>query len=263
MPHSSRNSGSSQESPRRSSTQAGGHLSSRHRSSGGRGRPRDASLAGAPAGVRRRAGRPVRRPNLWPRRIITGLGLLAVLSLIVWGLASALTWALSSADDAQSVVQSGEVDPNAPRMTADGVVTSADSVQIPECTAQMLAINSTTNSISVGQTLTAALTVSAQPNVACSTAAGMFGLVITSGDQLYYDSRQCEGYDASAQRLLLSPTASWSGELSWDGRRYKGCTALDGNGDGAADVAEPGTYKVRVMYGEQNTSSEHVIEVTP
>lgn len=214
-------------------------MSSRPSASGGRGRPRDPSLAGSPAGVRRQAGRRPRRQNLWPRRIITGAGLLAVLTLLVWALISSLMWALGSADAAQSVAQSGEIDPNAPRMSADGIVTSADTVQIPECTAEMLAINSTTNSIRVGQTLTAALTVSAQPNVACSTSGGMFGLVITSGDQLYYDSRQCEGNDPSANPLLLSPTASWAGELTWDGRRYKGCTAVDGNGDGAADVAEP------------------------
>lgn len=263
MPHSSRTPGSSQERPRRSTPQGGGRMSSRQPSSGGRGWPRDPSLAGSPAGVRRQAGRRPRRQNLWPRRIITGLGLLTVLGLILWALISTLTWALGGADAAQSAPQSGQIDPNSPRMSADGLITSADSVQIPECTAEMLAINSTVGSIRVGQTLTAAVTVSAQPNVACSTSAGMFALVVTSGDQLYYDSRRCEGYDPSAGPLLLSPTASWNGELSWDARRYNGCSPVDSNGDGAADNAEPGTYKIRVMYGEHNTSSEHVIEVSP
>lgn len=263
MPHSSRPPGPSQGRPRPSSAQ-GGYTSSRHSSSGGRGRPRDASLAGAPAGVRRQSGRQSRRPNLWPRRIITGLGLLAILGLLVWALVSTFTWAFSGGEDApQSAAQSGEGDPNTPRMTADGIVTSADSVQIPECTAEMLAITSTADSIHVGHPLTTALNVTTQPNIACSTAAGMFGLVVTSGDQLYYDSRRCEGYDPAANPLLLSPTASWSGELFWDARRYNGCVAVDNDGDGAADTAEPGTYKVRIVYGEQSTASEHVIEVIP
>lgn len=223
-------------------------------------------MAGSPAGVRRQAGRRPRRKNLWPRRIITGLGLLAILVLLVWALISTLSWAFSAGEEsaAQSGTQSGEVvDENMPRMTADGILSPNGTVQIPACTAEMLAINSTASSIRVGQAMTATVDVSTQPNTACAAAAGMFGLVITSGDQLYYDSRRCEAYDASTTPLLLSPTASWSGQLTWDARRYNGCSPIDSNSDGAADIAEPGTYKVRIVYGEQSTSSEHVIEVTP
>ncbi|WP_175955289.1 hypothetical protein [Schaalia sp. Marseille-Q2122] len=263
MPHSSRPSGSSQgERPRRGVAPSGSGASA---SAGGRGRPRQASLAGSPSGVRRQAGRRKGRANLWPRRIITGTGLLLVVGLILWALFNAVAWVFSDSDEAvaQSGAQSGAVeDSDSPRMTADGVLYPNDAVRIPECTPDMLALNSTTGSIHVGQALTASVEVSTQANTACSTDAGMFGLMITSGDEIYYDSRQCEA-DGLGSPLLLSPTASWSGELKWDGRRYAGCSPIDSDGDGATDLAQPGTYKVRVMYGDHNTSSEHIIEVGP
>lgn len=263
MPNSSRPSGSSQgERPRRGVTRSGSGTST---SASRRARPRQASLAGSPSGIRRQAGRRKGRPNLWPRRIITGTGLLLVVGLILWAVFNAVAWVFSDSDEsvAQSGAQSGAVeDSDSPRMTADGILYPNDAVRIPECTSEMLALNSTTGSIHVGQALTASLSVATQANTACSTRADLFGLVITSGDEVYYDSRQCEGGEGSAP-LLLSPTASWTGELTWDGRRHRGCAPVDSDGDGATDLAQPGTYKVRVMYGDHNTSSEHVIEVLP
>ena len=81
--------------------------------------------------------------NLWPRRIITGLGLLLIIALIVWGIVAAvraIAGAFSAApapqSTPQSVVQpgapdaSGSTPPRGQEATAAGLLTAPASVAV-------------------------------------------------------------------------------------------------------------------------------------
>ena len=83
--------------------------------------------------------------NLWPRRIITGLGLILILALLVWGIVAmvrAIIGAVSADPTPQSSpqsVQSGAVDASGYTLkggqeaTADGLLTDGTTIDIPTC----------------------------------------------------------------------------------------------------------------------------------
>ena len=88
--------------------------------------------------------------NLWPRRIITGLGLILILALIVWGIVAAvraIAGAFSADSTPQStpqpVVQSGALDASGYTLkggqeaTADGLLTDGDRVDLSKATARI------------------------------------------------------------------------------------------------------------------------------
>ena len=109
--------------------------------------------------------------NLWPRRIITGLGLILILALIVWGvvaLVRAVIGVFTSDPVPQSStqsVQSGTVDASGYTLkggqeaTADGLLTDGTAIEIPVCLDKDIAVTATASEASVGSPLYVSVTL--------------------------------------------------------------------------------------------------------
>ena len=210
--------------------------------------------------------------NLWPRRIITGLGLILILALIVWGIVAAVRAIVGafSADPApqstpQSAVQSGALDASGYTLkggqeaTADGLLTDGTTIDIPACLDRDITATARASAISSGSAMPVTLTLENRGSVACSTSLSRFALQISTGDLQVYNSAKCGEDQQSSATLLLRPGATWSGALRWDGYVYtNGCTTPAGG----ASAASAGTYKVAVTMGTREVGST-VVDVTP
>lgn len=209
--------------------------------------------------------------NLWPRRIITGLGLILVLVLIVWGvvaLVRAIAGVLTPDPVPQSApqsVQSGTVDASGytlkggQEVTADGLLTNGTSIEIPVCLEKDIAVTSQASEASAGSTMYVQVTLENRGAVACATSLSDYTLQVSTGGQQVYDSARCEVDEEDSKTLLLRPSSTWSGWLSWDGHVYvDGCTTPAGG----ASVAAVGTYKIAVQHGTREVGSA-VADVTP
>lgn len=210
--------------------------------------------------------------NLWPRRIITGLGLILILALIVWGIVAAVRAIAGafSADPApqstpQSAVQSGALDASGYTLkggqeaTADGLLTDGTTIDIPACLDRDITATASASAISSGSAMPVTLTLENRGSVACSTSLSRFALQISTGDLQVYNSAKCGEDQQSSATLLLRPGATWSGALRWDGYVYtNGCTTPAGG----ASAASAGTYKVAVTMGTREVGST-VVDVTP
>ena len=202
--------------------------------------------------------------NLWPRRIITGLGLILILALIVWGvvaLVRAVIGVFTSDPVPQSStqsVQSGTVDASGYTLkggqeaTADGLLTDGTAIEIPVCLDKDIAVTATASEASVGSPLYVSVTLENRGSVACSTSLSNYTLQVSTGGHQVYDSARCAADDESAKTLLLRPTGTWSGWLSWDGYVYAdGCTSPAGG----AKAATVGTYKLAIQQGSREVGS--------
>ena len=202
--------------------------------------------------------------NLWPRRIITGLGLILILALIVWGvvaLVRAVIGVFTSDPVPQSStqsVQSGTVDASGYTLkggqeaTADGLLTDGTAIEIPVCLDKDIAVTATASEASVGSPLYVSVTLENRGSVACSTSLSNYTLQVSTGGHQVYDSARCAADDESAKTLLLRPTGTWSSWLSWDGYVYAdGCTSPAGG----AKAATVGTYKLAIQQGSREVGS--------
>ena len=210
--------------------------------------------------------------NLWPRRIITGLGLILILALIVWGIVAAvraIAGAFSADSTPQStpqpVVQSGALDASGYTLkggqeaTADGLLTDGTTIDIPACLDRDITATAKASTVASGSAMPVTLTLENRGSVACSTSLSRFGLQISTGDLQVYNSAKCGEEQQSSTTLLLRPGTTWTGALRWDGYVYtNGCTTPAGG----ASAASAGTYKVAVTMGTREVGST-VVDVTP
>ena len=156
--------------------------------------------------------------NLWPRRIITGLGLLLIIALIVWGIVAAVRAIAGafSADPApqstpQSVVQSGALDASGYTLkggqeaTADGLLTDGTTIDIPACLDRDITATAKASPVASGSAMPVTLTLENHGSVACSTSLTRFNLAVTTGDHQVYDSSRCADSQQSSTTLLLRP----------------------------------------------------------
>ena len=212
------------------------------------------------------AGRGPRGVNLWPRRIITGTGLLVVVALLVWGAVSAVRALLTGSPpdpQPQSAAQSGTDASGYPlgadqRATADGIVTGDTTVDIPVCLEPNLEVRATASGATSGQAVPIDVSLRNRGSVACRVGLSSLAVTITTGNLTVYDSAACDQGAESEQVLLLSPDRTWSGTLGWDGLVHvNGCAAPPG-GERAAD---PGTYQLRVFLDGKDTGNHVVFDV--
>ena len=194
------------------------------------------------------AGRGPRGVNLWPRRIITGTGLLVVVALLVWGAVSAVRALLTGSPpdpQPQSAAQSGTDASGYPlgadqRATADGIVTGDTTVDIPVCLEPNLEVRATASDATSGQAVPIDVSLRNRGSVACRVGLSSLAVTITTGNLTVYDS------------------AAWNGTLGWDGLVHaNGCAAPPG-GERAAD---PGTYQLRVLLDGKDTGNHVVFDV--
>jgi hypothetical protein len=156
--------------------------------------------------------------NLWPRRIITGLGLILILALLVWGIVAmvrAIIGAVSAdptpQSSPQSAVQSGAVDASGYTLkggqeaTADGLLTDGTTIDIPTCLDRDITVTAKASTTSSGSAMPVTLTLENRGSVACSTSLSHFGLQISTGDLQVYNSAKCGEEQQSSTTLLLRP----------------------------------------------------------
>ncbi|MDC4233522.1 hypothetical protein M3T53_07360 [Actinomyces sp. B33] len=204
-----------------------------------------------------------KRRNPWPRRIITGSGLLAVVAVLVWGAVAAIGALAGSRtpEDAQSAQSAPPVerDPASDlyglaageELTADGIVDATGSVRVPDCPVSVLSLDAQASATQAGSPVPITTTIRNQGRSACLLSLDRAGLTVTTGDLLVFDSSRCEDGAADPTRLLLDPGAEWTGPVSWDGTVHdSGCGAAS---SGAA--AEPGTYRASIILGQRTSGA--------
>ena len=260
--------------PRSSSASASRSRAPRAGRPGGRpsGRPTVRSGGTSP---RKPAGGQV-PPSLWVRRIVTGLGLLVIIALIVWGVAKAVSAVTkSSAPEATpsasatptptptaTVTRSGTAAlQDGEQATADGIVDAEGRVRIPACASADLTVRPTISGGEVGQAQNISVAIENRAGVACSFEFGHIDFKISTGDETVYDGSKCQR-DRESATLLLVPGDTWNGGLTWDGGLYSGCDAKDRNSDGATDPAPAGTYRLQLVLNGQTVGDERVFTLT-
>jgi hypothetical protein len=215
-------------------------------------------------------------PSLWVRRIVTGLGLLVIIALIVWGIAKAVSAVTkSSAPEATpsasttpsptptaTVTRSGTAAlQDGEQATADGIVDAEGRVRIPACASADLTVRPTISGGEVGQARNISVAIENRAGVACSFEFGRIDFKISTGDETVYDGSKCQR-DRESATLLLIPGDTWNGGLTWDGGLYSGCDAKDRNSDGATDPAPAGTYRLQLLLNGQTVGDERVFTLT-
>jgi hypothetical protein len=207
------------------------------------------------------------------RRIVTGLGLLLIVALLIWGIAKGVS-ALTKSKEAEPQPQPTSAQPT-PTATAtgaaslkdgetassDGIVDADGRVRIPACAPADLTVRPSVSDTLVGQTQNVSVAIENRAGVACSFEFGQIDLKILSGDETVYDGSKCQR-DRTSATLLLVPGDTSNGGLSWDGGLYSGCTPRDGNSDGATDPAPAGTYRVQLMLDGKTVGDERVFTIT-
>ena len=264
-------------------------MPNRPRSSSASSSPSRAPRAGRPGGrssgrpAVRSAGTPPRKPaggqvppSLWVRRIVTGLGLLLIIALLVWGIAKAVSAVTkSSAPEATpsasatptptptaTVTRSGTAAlQDGEQATADGIVDAEGRVRIPACASADLTVRPTISGGEVGQAQNISVAIENRAGVACSFEFGHIDFKISTGDETVYDGSKCQR-DRESATLLLVPGDTWNGGLTWDGGLYSGCDAKDRNSDGATDPAPAGTYRLQLVLNGQTVGDERVFTLT-
>ena len=247
--------------------------------------PRAGRPGGRPSGrpTVRSGGTPPRKPaggqvppSLWVRRIVTGLGLLVIIALIVWGIAKAVSAVTkSSASEATpsasatpsptptaTVTRSGTAAlQEGEQATVDGIVDAEGRVRIPACASADLTVRPTISGGEVGQAQNISVAIENRAGVACSFEFGHIDFKISTGDETVYDGSKCQR-DRESATLLLIPGDTWNGGLTWDGGLYSGCDAKDRNSDGATDPAPAGTYRLQLLLNGQTVGDERVFTLT-
>ena len=264
-------------------------MPNRPRSSSASSSPSRAPRAGRPGG--RPSGRPAVRsggtpprkpargqvpPSLWVRRIVTGLGLLVIIALLVWGIAKAVSAVTKSSTPEATPSASATPTPTSTatvtrsgtaalqdgeQATADGIVDAEGRVRIPACASADLTVRPTISGGEVGQAQNISVAIENRAGVACSFEFGHIDFKISTGDETVYDGSKCQR-DRESATLLLIPGDTWNGGLTWDGGLYSGCDAKDRNSDGATDPAPAGTYRLQLLLNGQTVGDERVFTLT-
>lgn len=260
--------------PRSSSASASRSRAPRAGRPGGRpsGRPTVRSGGASP---RKPAGGQV-PPSLWVRRIVTGLGLLLIIALLVWGIAKAVSAVTKSSTPEATPSASATPTPtptatvtrsgtaalqDGEQATADGIVDAEGRVRIPACASADLTVRPTISGGEVGQAQNISVAIENRAGVACSFEFGHIDFKISTGDETVYDGSKCQR-DRESATLLLVPGDTWNGGLTWDGGLYSGCDAKDRNSDGATDPAPAGTYRLQLVLNGQTVGDERVFTLT-
>ncbi len=220
---------------------------------------------------KRTGGSPARTVNLWPRRLITGLALLAVVALVAVGvhrLAGVLGGTAPGHSGDTAAAQSGrsEEDPQSGPGLNDATSGAAglSSVIIDACTANDFAAQiQAPAAISVGKGASVSMTLTSRSLPDCSMTQDRMALRVVSGDQVIFDGSGCPPPDSESGTgtLLFATGFQWSGTLTWDGRVHDGCRAIDTDGDGQPDVAGAGIYRLQVLIDGSRIGDPAIVEV--
>lgn len=224
------------------------------------------------------------------RRIVVLGVFLALIGALVWaGVATVRAFSGSSTPDANAqsnnqagqdgqAAQSGQsgqensqqsgarmVDgvqiPAGGELTPDGIVDADGVVTIPECSNNHLSMSVDSTRTDIGAGAQIPVSLKHNGNVACSFSAPLLQVKVESANSTIYDSSRCEQPSTEdAKILLMTPGKEWQNTLNWNGRIHNGCTGVDTDSDGQADVADADTYQVTVTLGQQQSSANIIVE---
>lgn len=224
--------------------------------------------------VRRR-----KKVNLWPRRIVTGVGLLLIVGVIVWAIWALISMLVGGNSDSVMSAEAQQSSQSASEeFTPDGIVARDGTLTIPQCEAEDLNIDLSVANIAAGKGLAWPLKVTNTSKTACSTVAGGFAVKIFTGDVNVFDSLECTTPQEDPAKLLLRPGMLWEEQIAWDGNQYLGCKvqeetvmvtlpAEDASQSARQEQvvqkvqAKPGTYRLQLFRNGVQLGEDHVFSI--
>lgn len=191
-----------------------------------------------------------RRREMWIRRIISSVILLAVVVGVVFLVI-------------RGIGMIGGMLPKATATPQSGAMSSASqptSVIISPCSVGDLQITATSDPAApvVGGGLTLGLSVENKTAKECSLALPDLEVRLSTGSDTVWAPTQCS--DTWNGNLLMLPGTPWSASLQWDGKLYDACTLLTDDA-GTGLVADPGTYHVQVAVKGEWADSTLTLQV--
>lgn len=228
-----------------------------------------------------KAGRRGESVNLWPRRIITGSGLLLIIAVLMWGVVTAIGALFAptrshntpmSQSQPQSQAQSAQsgsvlaasrtsseyqLKPGE-KETKDGILGVDDAVTVPKCSDSRLSISATGVQTTVGAGENLEVSIRNRGGVACVLTPERIGLQVLTGEEQVFHSAQCEDVNVLEHALLLNANTTWEGTMRWDGKVYSsGCTQV---GDNSGNAQE-GTYRAQIFLDGQSVGREIIFTI--
>lgn len=187
----------------------------------------------------------MKKGEMWARRIISSLLLLAVLAGLIWLLV--WVWGYLSekmgADDAPQS-QSSE----------------AESLEIPTCDPDSLeakiVAKPTKPEVGEGSELTVTIVNSGAKD--CQVEAKDLSVQMIEGDEVIWSPVACT--NSWDRTLLLSSKLTWTGKLNWDGKVYSDCEPV-AYSDEDDLFADTGMYRVYVRYANEDLPRPLYLEV--
>ncbi|MEN0128686.1 MAG: hypothetical protein AAGC49_04550 [Brevundimonas sp.] len=195
---------------------------------------------------------PVSRSVYWRRRaVVLGLPLVLVL-LAVWliggrGSGDGPAAAATPTKTATPTKAAAQTKAGASPSTTG---TPKPTNSVPDCSSLKLDVSADAKSYNAGANPKLTTTITNTGAKACLVDAGSANtlMVITSGDDQVWSSRDCVASSSESKPLLLSAGKSVSGSVSWKRvRSAPGCPKNPG-------AAKPGTYAVTYTVAGQNAA---------
>jgi hypothetical protein len=183
----------------------------------------------------------------WRRRLLVGLGLLAVLVVIVL-----IVSRLTASGEPSEV--SGTPAPSMSASTPASTPVSTNPADAVACDPSKIELTPVTDSTTYDVGVAPVLSFSLKNNtsVACTLDAGsdLQEFIITSGEEVIWSSKDCQK-DPVAATVLLQPRVPFAGSsLQWDRTRSSADTC---DTEREQVIAEGASYHLQVKIGELNS----------
>lgn len=174
----------------------------------------------------------MKKSEMWARRIISTLLLLAIAAGLVW----LVIWLVGFF-----------VGKNSDFETSMSASAKQETLDISACKASALRtrIVAKPEFPGIGESTEFTLTVRNTENEDCQLDASDLRLRISNGDDVIWNPIECT--DAWDKPLLLSKDLTWSGKVTWDGKVYDKCKPVQFS-DNHDLVADAGNYRAYVDY---------------
>ena len=165
-------------------------------------------------------------PEMWVRRVVSSLILLAVLVGLVFVAVKAVRVVHGKLADQQQQMQLAEQ--NLPTVVRECGSSDLEVTVTPEA-----------STVLVGEGFAATVRISGKAEEACSFDSSELNLQLKTGDKVVWSPTKCSS--SWGRPLLLGAGSSWERQVRWRGNLYSGCEALT-SGDNSELIADPGTY---------------------
>ena len=184
-------------------------------------------------------------PQMWVRRIVSSVLLVAVLSGLIFGAVKGyqVLHARLSEHQENVAVQAGNL-----------------PVNISECRFKDIDAKLEPDPLTplVGEGFTLQVKFINRGREECSINTGQLEVRLKTGDLVVWTPTACT--DSWDRQLLLPADGSWQGALTWDGSIYSECEVSKAAEGGASLIADEGAYLVEgTLLGEKVTPEPRVL----